>query len=277
MRPAQWVKNGFVLAGPIFGGALTSAEGSLNAAAALLGFCFASSAVYLVNDVADRAADRVHPTKRNRPIARGEVRVPVALALAMALAAGGLVLALAAAPLAAAAVLGYLALQVAYTFGLKHQPLLDVFAIAGGFLLRVVGGTAAVSVAPSEWLLLCSGCLALLLGFGKRRHEVVSLADAAGSHRAVLEEYSVGFLDQALSLLSATTLVAYAVYAAQSPAGTAMMWTVPWVAFGLLRYAYLVHHRHQGGSPTALLLGDRQLALTVVGWGLTGALIVYFG
>ena len=275
MRPRQWVKNGFVVTAPLFAGALDDWSGRWSTLLATAAFCAGASAGYLVNDVIDREADRTHPRKRHRPVASGRIGAPTALGMAAALVVVAMALAVASAPLVAATLGTYLVVQSLYSTVFKHTVLVDVFLISTGFLLRVLAGAAAVDVTPSDWLFVCAGSLSLLLGFGKRRSELLELADSAREHRAVLEEYSLGFLDQALAMLTGVTLVAYCVYAVEAPSDAPVVATVPWVAYGLLRYAYLVHHRHDGGNPTNMLLRDPGLAAAVAGWGITAAVVLY--
>jgi len=238
----------------------------------------APSAVYLVNDLRDVAGDRAHPTKRDRPIAAGLVR-PAQAALA---AAALVVLALGGAWLIGspflAVVAGYLALMLAYSFGLKRLAIVDVGAIAAGFVLRAVGGAAAIGAPVSPWLSLCALLLALVLGFGKRRHELSALGAAAARHRANLAAYSLPLLDRLIGAVASATVAAYAVYAVDAPNAPpnhAMLLTVPFVAFALVRYLYLLHRRGLGGAPEELLVADPPLLSCIAGWGLTSLAVLY--
>ncbi len=280
LRPAQWTKNLIVFAALIFGERLFEFESAVRAGVAFLTFCGLSGVVYLVNDVVDREADRQHPVKRLRPVAAG------ALPVALALSAGAVITVVA---LAASAWLGrafllhavaYLALQAAYTFGLKRQVILDVLAIAIGFVLRAAAGGAAVGVHVSQWLLLCTILLALFLALAKRRHEITLLGDGALQHRAILGEYTPYLVDQMMAVVTASTLMGYAFYAVSPETaerfGTPWLGlTIPFPLYGIFRYLYLVHRRSQGGSPTELLLADRPLLLCVALWALAVVGIIY--
>lgn len=279
LRPRQWVKNGFVAAPLLFAGKAADLPMAVDVLLTLAGFCLAASGVYLLNDLVDSREDRAHPVKRHRPLAAGRVTRSHAVVVAGLLAASGLGLALAAAPLAGAWVAGYLGLNLAYTFWLKHVVLLDVFAIAAFFLLRLLAGAAAAEVQPSIWLLLCGGLLALYLGFAKRRHELVLLGDSSSDHRSVLGHYSPALLDQISAVLLAVTIVAYLMYTLTSETAArvgsdALSYGVPFVLYGLFRYLFLVH-RHSLGSPTETVFADRPLMVTVLLWVAYSAWVMY--
>jgi 4-hydroxybenzoate polyprenyltransferase len=271
LRPRQWVKNAFVLVGLVFGRAWNDPlllAGALGAAAS---FCLASGAVYAFNDARDAALDRDHPDKRARPVARGAVAPAEALALAGLTAAAALALAVATGWKVAAFVAAYLALNALYTLGLKRVPVLDVVAIAAGFMLRLLAGTIGIGIEPSNWLLVCGFLLTLFLGFAKRRAELERLSGDAGQHRAVLEAYTPGFLDGAIALCAAAMVAAYAWYTlAEETAlihGSArLVLTVPWVLLGTARYLYRLKFRGGGGDPAVELLRDPLLAAAVAGW-----------
>jgi 4-hydroxybenzoate polyprenyltransferase len=270
-RPRQWLKNGFVLAGVFFGHAWRDPAMLGAALAALAAFCLASSAVYAFNDCRDSARDREHPDKRGRPVARGAIAPGAAYGFAAALAAAGLALAAAWGAVLAAMVAAYLALNAAYSLGLKRVPVLDVFAIAAGFMLRLLAGTAGIGIEPSRWLLACGFLLALFLGFAKRRAELGLLAGEAGQHRAVLEAYSAGFLDKAIVACAAGTIAAYVLYAVSADTaarhGTGLLvLTLPWVLLGTFRYLFRLHFRGGGGDPAEELLRDPVLAAATGGW-----------
>lgn len=277
LRPAQWLKNGLVFAGLVFGGKLFDPLAVATAAAAALIFCVVSSGFYLINDVRDMDADRGHPEKRFRPVASDELRPGTALAVGIVLIAAAIAgSALLSYPFLLV-ILAYAALMTAYNFGVKHVVILDVFAIAAGFVLRAAGGAIAVDVSISPWLLLCTMLLALLIAFGKRRYELTTLADAA-LHRRNLEVYSRTMLDQSVALSAAGTLIAYAIYTfdtnnvAHDPR---FMLTVPIVAYGIFRYLHVLYHHGQGGAPESLLLTDRALLAAVLTWGLVSAGLLY--
>jgi len=280
LRPSQWTKNLIVFAGLIFGEQLLVPDAVARAAVAFVVFCALSGVVYLVNDIHDREADRFHPTKSTRPIASGDLSVGLAagaaavLSVASAGAAFGLGLAF------GATAMGYLALLLIYSASLKHIVILDVLAIAIGFVLRAVGGALAVGVPFSNWLLLLTLLLALFLALSKRRAELVTLADDASGHRRILAEYSPYLLDQMVSVVTASTLLAYAFYTIDPETvrrfGTGhLLWTVPFPLYGIFRYLYLVHQRDGGGNPSEVLLTDRPLLVCVALWGAAVIGILY--
>ncbi len=278
LRPLQWTKNAVVLAALVFSGELFDAGPLARALAAALVVCAVSSAVYLLNDLRDVAADRVHPKKRLRPIAAGLVTPLQAGVSAGILVAAGGAAAWAVRPPFLAAVLAYLALMIAYSFGLKRVVFLDVFAIATGFVLRAVGGALAIGVPISPWLYVCTMLLALLIGFGKRRHELTTLEAEAGRHRTNLEDYSVPLLDQIIGIVAASTVMAYSLYtfdAPNLPAGQAMMLTIPFVVYAIFRYLYLIQRRNLGGAPELLLFSDLPLLGGIAGWGIVSVAILY--
>jgi 4-hydroxybenzoate polyprenyltransferase len=278
MRPAQWLKNGIVFAGLVFGGKLLEPSAVASATLAALSFCLLSSGFYLINDVRDRDADRLHPVKRLRPVAAGELAPRTAAVLGALL----ILFAIAASALLSWSLmyvfLAYAGLMAAYNLGLKEIAIIDVFAIAGGFVLRAVGGAMVVDVSISPWLLVCTMLLALLIGFGKRRHELVVLNDARG-HRRNLSVYNQAMLDQSVAVSAAGTLIAYAVYTFDSESAQnhhRMMLTIPFVAYGVFRYLYLLYLGNQGGAPETMLLTDRPLVAAVAAWVTASALLFYF-
>ena len=280
LRPKQWVKNLFVLAPFFFGLADQRVEGTMPDGAwwrvlvALFAFCAASGAVYLLNDVVDAERDRRHPEKCKRPIASGRLSVGSALTAAAVLAGAALLVGPLLSLFAFAGVIAsYLAINLAYSFALKQVVLVDVFCIALGFLLRVHGGGIAAGAAVSHWLYLCTLFLALFLALNKRRAEVVELGEERGLHRANLREYSVEFLDQLTTVLAATTIVCYTMYTVDPETGQKfgdghrLIWTVPFVVFGVARYMLLVQSGRGGGEPARTLLGGDPLFLAnALGW-----------
>jgi 4-hydroxybenzoate polyprenyltransferase len=280
LRPAQWAKNLFVLAPLVFAHGLSAPRTLGRGLLAFAAFCAAASALYLINDVRDREEDRNHPRKRHRPIAAGELSVAAAVAAALVLTAGAA---------AAAVVLGhpfglvlavYLVLSLLYTAGLKRVVILDVMVIALGFVLRVVGGAAAVHVEVSRWILLCTIFLALFLAFSKRRHELFLLADRASAQREVLGEYSATFLDQMINVVTASAVVCYALYAvapetAQKYDTRYLVYTIPLVLFGIFRYLYLVYQSPGRRNPTEAILRDGPFLANLLLWGLAVTWIVY--
>ena len=280
LRPSQWTKNLIIFAGVLFGQRLTDVSAVLAAAGAFVIFCLLSGVVYLINDVMDREADRRHPIKKARPIASGALPVPAALTAASLIAAVALVSALALRPEFGLVALLYVVLLGLYSWRLKHVVIIDVLTIAVGFVLRAVAGAVVIPVAVSVWLYLLTILLALFLALAKRRHELVLLADGATGHRRILQEYSPYLLDQMISVVTASTLVAYAIYTV-SPETTAKFqthWlglTLPFPLYGIFRYLYLVHQKDGGGSPSDMLLTDRPLLICVALWAAVVALIIY--
>jgi 4-hydroxybenzoate polyprenyltransferase len=280
LRPGQWTKNLLVFAGVLFGQRLLDVAADVRAIAAFVIFCALSGAVYLINDVADREQDRLHPTKATRPIASGAISPATALMCAAVLAGSALAASLALGPAFTAVAAAYVALQGLYSGPLKHMVILDVLTLALGFVLRAVAGAEAVNVDISHWLLICTLLLALFIALAKRRHELVLLADDASSHRRILGEYSAYLLDQMIGVVTASTLIAYISYTVspetQAKFGTPWLGlTIPFPLYGIFRYLYLVHKREGGGSPADLLLTDRPLLVCVALWAAAMALIIY--
>jgi 4-hydroxybenzoate polyprenyltransferase len=302
LRPSQWSKNAFVMVGLLFGHAWQDRNRVLAALVAFAAFCAIASAVYVINDWFDRDRDRAHPRKRNRPIASGEVSGPVAVVLVVALVALAFWLTgvapiasvqPAAAPAAGSAgsawlagggrlavlLATYLAMNVAYSLGVKHVPILDCALIAAGFMLRILAGTWAIGIEPSRWLIVCSLSLTLFLAFSKRRAELEVLGEGAGGHRQVLEHYSLPLLDQFLAITATAVLVTYSVYTV-SPDTIALhhtdqlFWTVPFVLYGLFRYLYIVFQRGAGGNPTGDVARDPHMVFAAVAWLATTALVL---
>jgi 4-hydroxybenzoate polyprenyltransferase len=280
LRPRQWVKNLFVFGGLLFGQRLFSPPAVATALVAFAVFCGLSGAIYLLNDVADRDKDRLHPDKRLRPVASGRLPVRAALVAAAVLIVSGLAVALwLSRPFAAAAV-AYVVLLSAYSAGLKHVVIVDVLVVAIGFVLRAVAGALAIGVAISGWLLICTILLALFLALGKRRHEVLTLEENAARHRPILAEYSAGLLDQMIAVVTASTVTAYALYT-MSPETVAKFHTsllpatLPFVLYGIFRYLYLLYRRQLGGNPSDLIVRDRPLVLNGLLWLIVVLLIIY--
>ena len=271
MRPQQWLKNGFVFVGLLFGHAWNDPVKLGQALAAFAAFCLLASAVYVMNDLIDREQDRLHPEKKRRPLAAGAASVTAAVVLALACLAVGSVAAVLWAGSAPWIFFAYVALNVAYSFGLKHVVILDVFIIAAGFMLRILAGTLGLDIAPSQWLLLCGLMLTLFLGFAKRRAELNPLlADSAG-HRRVLEHYTASMLDQFIGIAAAGTVISYALYTVSAETmalhGTrGLIATVPFVLYGMLRYLWRLHARGGGGDPARELLTDPHLLAATAGW-----------
>jgi 4-hydroxybenzoate polyprenyltransferase len=279
MRPKQWTKNGFVYFALFFDRQVFKLDPFLRTTAGFLLFCVVSGAVYIINDIADVGADRNHPTKRNRPIASGKLPIPMAWTVAIALVVISLVLGYLLDPGFAATLAVYFLLNLAYSLRLKHVPILDVIIIALGFVLRVHGGVTLITVERfSPWLYVVTTLGALYLGLGKRRAELTLLAEGAGSHRKVFEGYTIPLLDQYITIVSATTIVAYSLYtfsAPNLPANHTMMLTIPFAIYSIFRYLYLIQVTHVTGAPEDVLLTDRPLQLSILLWGLAMLAVFY--
>jgi 4-hydroxybenzoate polyprenyltransferase len=235
-----------------------------------------SSAVYIMNDLADVENDRQHPTKKTRPLAAGELNPTVAIIAAVLLALGGLGAGFYLSQALGWILLTYLLIQIAYTFYFKHVVLLDVIFVASGFILRVAAGVAVISVERfSPWLYVCTGLLALLIALGRRRHELSLMGLEAGNHRAILDEYSIDLIDRLIGIVASAALVAYSLYTFMAeglPENNLMMLTIPFVMYGIFRYLYLIHVRHEGGAPEDIFIRDRPMQLALFFW----AVVVFF-
>lgn len=275
LRPDEWVKNTLVLAALLFSGEFDRGS-AVSALGTFVAFCAMASAGYLVNDIHDVELDRRHPAKRMRAIASGALPITAARSAAAALAVVALGVALVVSPAVCGLVAAYGLLTLGYTFALKKLVIIDVMTIAGCFLLRVLAGAVAIDVEASPWLLVCTGMVSLLLGFTKRRQEAVLEQNARFGARPVLEHYTLPFLDQAVAMVSAGTVLSYTIYATQSPeAGDRMLWTVPMVVYGILRYLYLIYHREARASTANLVTSDPGIIGAGVTWAVVAALVVY--
>lgn len=281
MRPRQWTKNFFVFAALVFDGTLDnfwSRLGSILIAFVLL--CFMSSTVYIMNDLSDIESDRQHPTKKNRPLPAGTLSPTTAAFAAVIFGLGSLAFGFWLSVPFGIILLAYLLLQVAYTYRLKKMVLLDVFAIASGFVLRVAAGVAVITVQRfSPWLYVCMGLLALFLALGKRRHELILLGEGAGKHRAILEEYNLDFIDRLINIVLSGAIVCYTMYtflAEGLPENNAMMLTIPFVLYAIARYLYLILVKGIGGAPEEILLKDRPLQVSMLLWGFMVIGVLYF-
>jgi len=281
MRPRQWVKNAVIFAALVFDKQLRldNLPAVLRTFAGFVIFCVLSGVVYIINDIADAEADRQHPVKRNRPIASGALPVPLALTVAIILLVILFPLSYLLSPAFALVALAYFLLNLAYSKWIKHIPLLDVLAIALGFVLRVAAGVTLIHVARfSPWLYIVITLGSLYIGFGKRRSELALLAEGANAHRRVLDGYTIDLLDQYITIVSGTTIIAYSLYtftAPNLPANHLMMLTIPFVLYGVFRYLYLIQVKHSGGAPEDVLLSDRPLQITIFLWGVAVLLIFY--
>lgn len=280
MRPRQWSKNVFVLAAVVFDKKLLNPEAVGKSLAGMILFCLLSSSVYLINDILDAEADRNHPQKRNRPIASGKLPVSVAATAALLIIIITIPLSFLLSNLFGWIALVYFLVNLAYSTRLKHIPLIDVLIIAAGFVLRVAAGVSLIEVERfSPWLYVVTTLLALYIGFGKRRAELTLLQNDANNHRRVLDGYNLALLDQLITIVSGTTIVAYSLYtfsAPNLPDNHSMMLTIPFVIYGIFRYLYLIQVEQAGGAPEDIVLTDRPLQITVLLWGLSVLFVFYF-
>ena len=279
-RPNQWLKNGVVLAALVFSRHLFDPVSVVTALTAVVAFCAVSSGAYALNDLLDRETDRVHPEKRLRPIAAGDLSLGEGVTAALAFCVTGLILSLLIGRGFLAAVLLYLLLQLAYSGFLKRIVIADLIAIALGFVLRACAGGIAIGVEVSHWLVFTTFLLALLIALGRRRAELISLGSLAVLHRSVLSDYTAGLIDQLVTIVAAATLVAYMIYTAspevEAKLKTQQLYlTVPFVAFGIFRYLYLVNAKGEGGDPSRLLLKDRQLLASMILWIAADVAVLY--
>jgi 4-hydroxybenzoate polyprenyltransferase len=281
IRPQQWLKNLFVFAGILFGHFWGSATLVLSAALAAGAFCMVASAVYVINDILDRESDRAHPAKRNRPIASGAITVPTGLVIASFLAACGLFLGYQVSAMVSWLLILYFALNLGYSLGLKHVVILDVFIIASGFMLRILAGTIGIGIPPSQWLMLCGLTLTLFLGFAKRRAEMLASVESGQglAQRRVLADYTPILLDKMIMVTAACVIMSYGLYT-MSPETVAkhgtqnLIYTLPFVMYGIFRYIYLLHHRGKGEDPTMELVMDSHTLIVAGGWLITTILLI---
>jgi 4-hydroxybenzoate polyprenyltransferase len=281
LRPQQWLKNLFIFAPLIFSENIFDRSLFLQTLLAFGIFCLLSGALYILNDLKDLEEDRLHPIKSQRPLARGELKKRQAIAGFVILSFISLLLAEVLNAEFLWICLAYFVLQVAYSYALKHVVILDVFIVAAGFFLRVIAGAVAIRVHISPWLLICTTLLALFLALSKRRHEIILLAKDATNHRRILKEYSPYLLDQMISVVTASTVIAYCLYTISHDTiekfGTnKLILTVPFVLYGIFRYLYLIHQKAEGGTPETLILKDRPLLFDIFLWVVSAALIIYF-
>jgi 4-hydroxybenzoate polyprenyltransferase len=285
LRPEEWTKNLFVLAPLVFAGRLGDRDACLPAGVLLAAFCLLASSVYLANDVADLPSDRLHPAKRRRPLASGKISVRTATGASVALAAAGLGLGLLVDPdfpSLARFLAGYLALNLAYSFFLKRAVVVDALCVAGGFLLRIHAGGAAIGAEVSHWLSLCTLFVSLFLALAKRRAEIALLGEGSAGHRAALAHYTPEFLDQLIGWLCACTILSYAIYTVapetQRKFGTdRLWWTVPFVIYGVARYLFLLHRREGGGNPTRTMVRDVPFLVNAALWAAVAIGVIYRG
>ena len=280
MRPREWSKNLLVFSSLIFSKSLTDSTNLLLTLGGFAAFCAAASGVYLFNDLCDVEKDREHPAKRSRPIASGQLNLNIARAASVMLflvaGLGSWLLN----PAFAGVIAIYVLTCLAYSLRLKHIVILDVIIIATGFVLRAVSGAVLINVVASEWLVLCTSMVALLIGFGKRRHELALLEDAAQNHRPSLSEYSLDFLDAIMNICAGAAVLTYALYtkADDTVARVGSHWmlaTIPFVVYGVFRYLFLIHRRQAGGDPVLILFHDRPTLLNLLLWITAAGLVIY--
>jgi len=280
LRPKQWLKNGLIFFGLVYALRFTEIDLALRAGIAFVVFCCISSAGYVFNDLRDAELDRRHPIKRFRPIAAGDIPKSVAFVLASALAVGGFALAWSLGTGFILCCLAYVVITASYSLWWKHVVLIDVFCISAGFVVRTVAGAVAIDVPISPWLYFCTVLGSLVIALGKRRAEIVGMEEEAESHRPALEHYTVGFLDNLITITATASLMAYSLYtfsAENVPRNHEMMITIPIVLYGIFRYLFLVNVRGIGGSPEDLLLGDKSLMAAVALFLILSAGILYIG
>lgn len=280
MRPQQWIKNFFIFAALLFSGHLFESFFFIQTLIGFFFFSLVASSVYVFNDVIDIEKDKLHPVKSKRPLPSGKLSVRTAIIVAIVLACAGIVGGLRSNLTFGVILIAYTSINVFYSFKLKEVVILDVMTIASGFVLRVVGGAVLINVPTSEWLIICTVLLALFLGFSKRRHELTILETVADTHRAVLQHYSPYFLDQMIGIVTASTVMSYALYTISEETikkfGTNhLIYTVPFVLYGIFRYLYLVHRKEEGGNPTRLAVTDKPLLINMILWIVTASLIIY--
>jgi len=281
LRPQQWIKNGFVFIGFFFAEQFTNFLLFSQVLFAALAFCLASSCVYIFNDIADIQRDRLHPRKKNRPLPSGKVTESYAKALSTLLGVSALFLGLYVSPKVALMLICYLFINVLYTTWLKNVVILDVFCICAGFMLRIFAGTTGVGIPPSEWLLLCGMMLTLFLGFTKRRAELKGLENNGEDFRKVLSQYEPRFLDEVIAICAAGVIITYSLYTMdQSTVGvhhtSALIYTVPFVIYGVFRYLYLLHNYNQGEDPASDVVRDSHMIICMLGWASTSIIIMYY-
>ena len=271
MRPRQWVKSGFVLIGVLFAHAWHDARTVRDVLIAFAAFSLVASGVYVFNDLMDRAQDAAHPRKRHRALAAGRVSARAAVALLTALLAAGCALGYLASPVVLQVLLVYVLINLGYSLGLKHVVLLDVFLIAGGFMLRLLAGTLGVRIAPSQWLLLCGLMLSLFLGFAKRRAELYAASGGTAGARKVLENYQPVLLDKLIVVTASGAIITYSLYTTsektvETHRTEALIYTVPFVMYGVFRYIYLLHNQRAGTDPAQEIFRDPHILVSIAGW-----------
>ena len=280
MRPEQWIKNFFVFTALLFSKNLLNLSKDIDALVGFIIFCMITGYAYMINDLVDLEKDKLHPTKSQRPIASGRLNKTTAIKITTIICLVSLSFAFYIKSFSGIIVLTYFLLNIGYSIYLKNIVIIDVVTIASGFVLRVLGGAVIISVTSSQWLVLCTILLSLFLGFSKRRHELILLEDNATGHRKVLEHYSPYFLDQMISVVTASTLICYALYTMSKDTieklGTSkLIYTIPFVLYGIFRYLYLVHQKEKGGSPTEVVFTDKPMIINISLWVIASVMFIY--
>jgi 4-hydroxybenzoate polyprenyltransferase len=271
MRPRQWVKNGFVFMGLLFANEWRQPEMLRRVLLATLAFSLVASGVYVLNDLLDRGRDLHHPTKKSRPLAAGQISVTVALLLLALLWIAGGAVGLWVSRTVLLILLAYVAINILYSLGLRQVVILDVFLIAAGFMLRILAGTVGVGIAPSQWLLICGFMVALFLGFAKRRAELYALSGETSNHRSVLEHYQPVLLDKMIVVTATCVILTYSLYTmspvtVQNHHTESLIYTAPFVVYGIFRYIYTLHHQQTGTEPANEIFRDPHILLSIAGW-----------
>jgi len=280
MRPEQWIKNFFVFTALLFSKNLLNPSKDIEAIIGFVIFCMVTGCAYMINDLVDLEKDKLHPVKSRRPLASGKLKKEPAVKIIVLVCLASLSFAFYMNILFGFIVLAYFLLNIGYSIYLKNIVIIDVVSIAAGFVLRVLGGAVIISVVASQWLILCTILLSLFLGFSKRRHELILLEDSATSHRRVLEHYSPYFLDQMIAVVTASTLICYALYTMSRDTveklGTSkLIYTIPFVLYGIFRYLYLVHQKEEGGSPTEIMFTDKPMIINLCLWVISSVVFIY--
>ncbi|WP_240456672.1 decaprenyl-phosphate phosphoribosyltransferase [Virgibacillus halodenitrificans] len=276
LRPKQWTKNFLVFAALLFSFQLSNIEAVWLSIFGFIAFSFTASSIYILNDYKDIEADKHHPQKKYRPMASGQLNPTLAISFGVLLLCISVTTSLLLNKLFALILIIYFLTNVLYSFKLKHVVIIDMMIIAFGFVLRAIGGAVVINVPFTAWFLLCAMLLSLFLAIGKRRHELTLALESDSSHRKVLDDYSLPFLDQLTSIVSSATIVCYAVFTFTAGETIHLMWTIPFVIYGMFRYLYLIHIRKQGGAPEKVLLEDKHILLTVVLYVLSVVIILSF-
>jgi 4-hydroxybenzoate polyprenyltransferase len=282
MRPKQWIKNTLLFFPLVFSGGLFDGVKLFAVISGFVALCAASSGMYIINDIFDRQHDQEHPIKKKRPIARGDMGIALAIFIAVGLVSFSLIVGFWLQLQFGSIVLCYLIMNVLYSRWLKHLIILDVLVLALFFIIRVIGGALLANVEASFWLLICTFMLATFLGFSKRRHELTLLEKGAPGHRQVLKSYDAYFLDQMIAVVTTSTLMSYILYTVSEETflkfGTRnLLYTVPFVLYGVFRYLYLIHKKESGGDPVSVMVSDKGMIVNLIAWITTVVIIIYGG